>query len=313
MTTSVVLCCYNGEKYIAQLLESLAGQSKKPDEVLIFDDRSQDQTVAIVQTFITEHGLKNWTVTVNEQNKGWKQNFIEGLQKARGDIVLPCDQDDIWHADKISLMSRAFETKKQIQVLVSNYHIQYQEEGHQKIDKVFSRNVNNEEGLEPVPANEKGVYILRPGCVMAIRREFIAFALQYSFTDYPHDALFWRTAVYSNSLFLLQKELITFRRHTGNASDKPDHSYQGKLNQINYYIEVIRQLQQMCRDQRLTENEQILDKVLSFWTRRQQYYENGGLLRWLRMALRDQRYYLTKKAMLGDLYIVSFNKKRGNV
>ena len=42
---SVVMTTYNGEKHIIKQLESLKDQTKKPDEVLIFDDQSMDRTV----------------------------------------------------------------------------------------------------------------------------------------------------------------------------------------------------------------------------------------------------------------------------
>ena len=52
MNILVVLSTYNGERYIADQMESLKCQSRVPDEVLIFDDCSTDNTVEIVKNFI---------------------------------------------------------------------------------------------------------------------------------------------------------------------------------------------------------------------------------------------------------------------
>ena len=50
MTISVVMCCYNGEKYIQEQMDSLKNQSRKADEIIIIDDCSKDDTVQIIKT-----------------------------------------------------------------------------------------------------------------------------------------------------------------------------------------------------------------------------------------------------------------------
>ena len=57
MKVSIVLCSYNGEKYIEEQLDSLRVQTRPADEVMIFDDRSTDRTVKIVQDFISKYEL----------------------------------------------------------------------------------------------------------------------------------------------------------------------------------------------------------------------------------------------------------------
>ena len=48
MKTSVVMSTYNGKRYIRAQLDSIRNQTRKPDEVLIFDDGSSDDTYEIV-------------------------------------------------------------------------------------------------------------------------------------------------------------------------------------------------------------------------------------------------------------------------
>ena len=67
MTVSVVMSSYNGEKYIREQLESLLMQTRKIDEVIIADDCSSDNTVAIVEDFIRKNNLKsNWRIIINK-------------------------------------------------------------------------------------------------------------------------------------------------------------------------------------------------------------------------------------------------------
>ena len=115
MKISIVMSTYNGEKYIVDQLDSIRKQSRMPDEVLIFDDCSTDRTVNIVTNYIQDNNLKNWKIKVNTQNKGWRQNFMDGMWSSSGDVVFPCDQDDIWRPDKIAKMTKILEEHSHVQ------------------------------------------------------------------------------------------------------------------------------------------------------------------------------------------------------
>lgn len=109
MKTSVVIATYNGEEYIEEQLETIKDQTRIVDEVLVFDDLSQDGTVLLIKNFIEKYGLSNWNLIVNKVNKGYSRNFYEGICKATGDIIFCCDQDDIWDKRKIENMVTFFE------------------------------------------------------------------------------------------------------------------------------------------------------------------------------------------------------------
>ena len=103
MKTSIILSTYNGEKYIVEQLDSLRQQTRPADEVLIRDDCSSDNTVQTVKDYIARYQLNNWSIQKNTQNQGWKKNFSNLLTDASGDVIFPCDQDDIWHLDKVKV------------------------------------------------------------------------------------------------------------------------------------------------------------------------------------------------------------------
>ena len=52
MTTSVALCTYNGAQYLEEQLDSILGQTRPVDEIVICDDRSTDATVALINRYI---------------------------------------------------------------------------------------------------------------------------------------------------------------------------------------------------------------------------------------------------------------------
>ena len=59
-TISVAMTTQNGEKFVEKQLISIFNQTRKPDEVIIVDDCSQDNTVKIIEQFIKKNKLQNW-------------------------------------------------------------------------------------------------------------------------------------------------------------------------------------------------------------------------------------------------------------
>lgn len=112
---------YNGMEYIKDQLDSLANQKRKVDEVLIFDDGSNDGTIEFIENYINKNKLNNtWKLIINKENKGWRRNFVEGIWESIGDLVFPCDQDDIWHENKLETVENIMTENHQIQVLTTN-------------------------------------------------------------------------------------------------------------------------------------------------------------------------------------------------
>lgn len=120
---SVAIASYNGEKYIEKQLLSILNQSLSVDEVVICDDRSTDNTVAVCESFIKRHSLKNWKISVNEQNVGFCLNFYGAIAGCSGDIIFLADQDDEWLPDKTLKMVECMEAYPEISVLSSRYDV----------------------------------------------------------------------------------------------------------------------------------------------------------------------------------------------
>src|SRR5580658_6052519 len=99
---SVVLATYNGQKFLSQQLESLINQTYPNIEIIAIDDCSTDDTVNILNEF-----AQNYTyikVIINDTNLGFIKNFEKGCSLSTGCLIAPCDQDDYWEADKLSLL-----------------------------------------------------------------------------------------------------------------------------------------------------------------------------------------------------------------
>jgi glycosyltransferase involved in cell wall biosynthesis len=117
---SVAITTYNGSKYIIQQLKSIMNQTVKVDEVIIIDDISKDDTVKLVQKFIFDNKLENWSIHVNESNLGFSDNFFKAVKKTKGEIIFIADQDDEWELDKVEVMVSCMNNNPKIMLLWSD-------------------------------------------------------------------------------------------------------------------------------------------------------------------------------------------------
>lgn len=103
---SVALATYNGREHLAEQLESLAEQSHRPDELVVYDDASSDGTPEFVERFAARAPFEVRLLR-GQANLGVNAAFAAAVSQAREEIVFLCDQDDRWHPDKVRVMSAA--------------------------------------------------------------------------------------------------------------------------------------------------------------------------------------------------------------
>ena len=102
---SIAVCTYDGEKYIVEQLDSLAGQDYPNLEIVIVDDCSNDNTYALLEQYQQKHN-NNIRLYKNTENLGFNKNFERALSLCLGNYIAIADQDDIWDLQKISLMMK---------------------------------------------------------------------------------------------------------------------------------------------------------------------------------------------------------------
>lgn len=214
MKVSVVISTYNGSKYLEPQLESLRKQTRPIDQVLIVDDGSTDETVQLARNYVQRYHLTGWQVKVNQENKGWRRNFMEAMWASDGDLVFPCDQDDIWRADKIALMTKTMAAHPKIDLLTSNYQAFFPD-GKQQIGPW-----SNDHQLARVPLTHNYMLVKAPGCTYCVRRSLLELSKQYWQPAYPHDALLWRLGLFRRGLYALHDDLIRWRKHRSSAFAK---------------------------------------------------------------------------------------------
>jgi len=226
---------YNGERHLNAQLISLMKQTRKPDEVIICDDGSSDRTVEILENFIDENNLRGtWIVNVNNTNKGYNKNCLDCANMTSGDVIFFCDQDDIWHPEKIYRMTNEFEKNNVIKAISCGYiFIDAQDNkkrllfnnlrvGNGTIDKIeFSKQVRN---------NMSG------GLVLALRREFLKYVTPIIIKhDLPYDLPIGLLAAAMSGYYILWEPLLYHRVHSSNTSE-PRFDLRSRISDVDHQI-----------------------------------------------------------------------------
>lgn len=305
---SVAMTTYNGSKYIIKQLDSLRQQTTKPDEVIILDDCSKDDTVQITLDYIKKWGLTGWSIKPNKINLGWKRNFYAALKCTKGDIVFFCDQDDIWENNKIEKMCNVLE-ENDIEVLCcTSCFIDGDDHRLTVAREALPYGSNTGSLLRFNPVNNKFIYTIMPGCTMAIKRNYIK-RLDFALNDeeiisvMPHDALFWKMATLENKAAVLNIDLIKYRIHTNNTSSpqigssykaKSKHQRISEINKNLLEITIIRKIYLHLGDKKYTE---LLNDLISFCEWRKRFVNNKKVININKYI----KYYRSIKMLLGDV------------
>lgn len=97
----ILLATYNGEKYLAQQLDSLLNQTYPNTSIFIRDDKSKDSTVSIINNYKEIYPNKITFIEGIENDNKSIGNFSILMNYAKSDYILFSDQDDIWEKDKV--------------------------------------------------------------------------------------------------------------------------------------------------------------------------------------------------------------------
>ncbi len=104
---SVAMCTYNGARYIQEQLDSIAAQTRLPDELIICDDRSIDETPGIIARFAARAPF-SVHCHINEKTIKSTENFAQAIRLCTGDLIALSDQDDVWRPRKLECLTAAF-------------------------------------------------------------------------------------------------------------------------------------------------------------------------------------------------------------
>lgn len=111
------MATFNGGRFLQEQLSSLLAQDYLPAELCVGDDGSSDGTGAIIAEFAR---IAPFPVHFqrNTERLGYGENFLQTAARCSGEWIAFCDQDDIWHRDKLSRAMKAAQSGEDVMLVV---------------------------------------------------------------------------------------------------------------------------------------------------------------------------------------------------
>ena len=216
MKISVAMTTYNSEKYLEQQLDSIIKQTRLPDEIIISDDCSQDNTVQLLRAF--KHTFGDYIsikLLINEENIGYAKNFEKTYYACTGDIIVSCDADDIWLPSKVEELEAHFVDSSVSFVFSDAIVVDAQE-------NIINDSLYKSSGLNwNIDKEELLIRAIKRrgfpwGMSIAFKRELLEKAIPFSFA---HDGWLWMCSLaLPGKIEYIDLPLVKYRRHVQNTS-----------------------------------------------------------------------------------------------
>lgn len=226
-TVSVCLASYNGERFIAEQVESILAQMGASDELIISDNGSTDSTAAVLA------GLADSRIRwVQCDRKGVVANFENALLHASKDLVVLSDQDDVWLAGRLAAARAALQRHDLAMVGLRFVN--------EKLEPMTEKLLVREPVLSLRSTLIRNGYT---GCCMAFRRDLLQQVLPLPPGLPMHDWWIASVALATGADIHLSKEpLILYRRHGDNASVTGQSSGVGFAKQVAMRLKLVSSL-----------------------------------------------------------------------
>lgn len=303
---SVVIASYNGSEFLVEQLDSIRSQTLPPDELIICDDLSKDNTVEVAENYIKEHNLeKLWRITVNEKNMGYADNFDNVAKQATGDLIFFSDQDDVWNPDKIEIMSKIMAEHPECKVLCSDYTPWYTGDNAPQAPRSVMDRMPDNGVLETVRLKKRSVYIGALGCCMCVRREFYSDISDYRFPGWAQDDRMWKMGqCIPGGCLILHRNLIKHRIHGSNTSTYGKyHTVERRVKLFNEMVEAEKQMLKYLEDNSAGDKEtKIINKHISMMGKRISLILERKILNCISL-IAFLPYYERKKSYFVEIYM----------
>ncbi len=229
MKISIALCTYNGVEFLQEQLESIALQTRIPDEMVICDDRSKDDTLEILRNFSSKVSFPV-RIFLNEKNLGSTKNFEKAIKLCTGDIIFLSDQDDVWNPDKLEKIEKLFSISPSTALIFSDAELV--DENLRPLGYTLWKSIGFSKKEQSNFTHGKFIEVLLKrnvvtGSTMAFRSEFKQ--LFFPISDiWVHDGWIALLIAFASDLGMISEPLIKYRQHhmqQVGAGDEPLNIY----------------------------------------------------------------------------------------
>lgn len=222
LSIGVVMCVYNGAKYLQDQLNSIAGQTLLPTSMVILDDGSSDGSWDLLTQWVSSVPFPV-RLTRNLLNLGVVRSFERACSLVEGDLIFLTDQDDIWYPEKLRIFSDAFAADSDMTLLHCDADLI--DANNKKLGKrLFESLLVTVHERELVKIGFAWqVYAKRnlvTGAACAFRRELLDFARPFS-PMWLHDEWLAFHAALVGRVGILSESVMAYRLHGSNTVGLP--------------------------------------------------------------------------------------------
>lgn len=220
---SIAMTTYNGGKYLREQLESLYSQTRVPDEVIVCDDNSMDNTIEILEEYKQRKGLIYY---VNNPGLGVNKNFEKAIRLCTGDYIAICDQDDVWMPQKIEISLKKLQEIEAngIPACVSSRCHDMDANGNIKLRSKISDTYGYAATIADFDCKSQG-------CSLMMNRLLIEKLKHFPEKEPLYDVYIGIVAAYIGEKYNLGIPLMYYRHHANNviAKSKKENSLYTKM------------------------------------------------------------------------------------
>ncbi|HPU12319.1 MAG TPA: glycosyltransferase [Aeromicrobium sp.] len=223
---SVVMCTYNGARFVEEQLRSISLQLSHGDELVIADDGSTDETLDIVDRILRASLPIDFDVSIlpgSTKSRGISANFWRGVQAANNSVVILSDQDDSWLANRVERVRQEFGKHMGLKAfacdarLIDKYGANL---GHTQFDSVGVgageiQVLNGQAGFEYLARGN-----VLPGMTGAFDTNFLR-EIGPAPGSWPHDYWWFLHAAMFDGLEVTNETLVNYRQHDSNTIGAP--------------------------------------------------------------------------------------------
>lgn len=217
---SIVTPNYNCGRFISQTIESVIAQSYPNWELIIVDDCSNDDSVAIAQKYA--HMDKRIKLLINEKNCGAAISRNRAIEQSKGEFIAFLDSDDLWMPNKL---------EKQIEFMRKN-NCDFSFTEYEHIDEDNNK-LNLIANVTKYLSYRKMMMHCWPGCLTVMYNQNVTGKVYAEDIKKNNDhALFLKVLKKCHKAMGMKELLAKYRIRKGSISSK-------KFSIIHYYIQVI--------------------------------------------------------------------------
>jgi len=213
---SVAMTTYNGEGFLARQLNSMLSQSRQIDELVVCDDVSTDGTIGVLNDFSIKAPFPV-IIVQNQKNLGCIKNFEKSMGLCSGDIIVLCDQDDVWLPDKIKTLESIFNGTDNCGMAFTN--AQVIDESGQQLSFLLWESVGFTKKMQKLTKRGKGYQVFSgtnyvTGATAAVTKAFYESTVPFPETEgFLHDLWLATVAAIQNKLYFSEESTIQYRKH----------------------------------------------------------------------------------------------------